>query len=419
MIWKLASVFALVIVLMSVRLPISAAIGAGAILIGILFSMPALDIGGVFLTSLIDLKTVNLIAVVFFITFLGRMMKEVGALSRFANGAAYMVRGSRVGLVSVPMFVGLLPMPGGALLTAPMIAEQAKSHGIAPGLLTYLNYWFRHVWEYFWPLYPPVILGMAILGIPHRHFIINQSYMTVAAIAVGTFVLFTFVKPRQVRPERTKGKPRLALKDILYGAFPVFAVMLLIAIQLVIQRVSSQDSSTGSVVSQFSLSASMLVVIVFAFFVYRVPVRDAGKLVSKALNWRVLTVLVAVMFFKEMLTESPALAGFEQMVQTAPSSVLPLLVMALPFLVGLLVGLNQAYVGVAFPLLAPFIVHEPGLIMLAYVFGFLGCLLSPAHLCLAFSRTYFKASWGSVYKWLLPSVFALAGIALGVWFLFF
>ncbi len=419
MIWKLASVFALVIVLMSVRLPISAAIGAGAILIGILFSMPALDIGGVFLASLIDLKTVNLIAVVFFITFLGGMMKEVGALSRFANGAAYVVRGSRVGLVSVPMFVGLLPMPGGALLSAPMIAEQAKSHGIAPGLLTYLNYWFRHVWEYFWPLYPPVILGMAILGIPHRHFIINQSYMTVAAIAVGTFVLFTFVKPRQVRPERAKGKARSALKDILYGAFPVFAVMLLIAIQLVIQRVSSQDSLTGSVVSQFSLSASMLVVIVFAFFVYRVAVRDVGKLVLKALNWRVLTVLVAVMFFKEMLTESPALAGFEQMVQTAPSSVLPLLVMALPFLVGLLVGLNQAYVGVAFPLLAPFIVHEPGLIMLAYVFGFLGCLLSPAHLCLAFSRTYFKASWVSVYKWLLPSVLALAGIALAVWFTFF
>lgn len=415
MILKLAGVFALVVILMVIRAPISVAIAAGAVLIGILFPMPALEIGKTFLSSLIDFHTINLLVVVYLITLLGRMMRETGALGRFAKGAEYILRGSRVGLVSTPMFVGLLPMPGGALMTAPMVAEQAKPHQIAPGLLAYLNYWFRHIWEYFWPLYPPIIIGMAILEIPYRHFLVNQSFMTLVAISVGMVVLFGFVKRRQARPERIKGKTRLAFKDVIYGTFPVLSIMLLIAIQ----QFLPQGSRVERIGSQIPLSGLMLLVVVLAWIIYRLPFRAAGRLLLGALDWRVLTLLVAVMFFREMLTSSTALDGFGEILKTSSSALLILLVMLLPFLVGLLVGFNQAYVAVTFPLLAPFIAKEPGLIMLAFAFGFSGCLLSPAHLCLAFSREYFKASWGKVYMWLAPSVLALAGIALGVWFLFF
>jgi integral membrane protein (TIGR00529 family) len=356
---------------MVIRAPISVAIAAGAVLIGILFPMPALEIGKTFLSSLIDFHTVNLLVVVYLITLLGRMMKETGALGRFARGAEYVLRGSRVGLISTPMFVGLLPMPGGALLTAPMVAEQAKPHQITPGLLTYLNYWFRHIWEYFWPLYPPIIIGMAILEIPYRHFLVNQSFMTLVAISVGTVVLFGFVKRRQTRPERIGGKTRLAFKDIIYGTFPVLSIMLLIAIQ----QLLPQGSRVGQIGSQIPLSGLMLLVVVLAWIAYRLPFRASGRLLLRSLDWRVLTLLVAVMFFRQMLTSSTALDGFGEILKTSSSALIILLVMLLPFLVGLLVGLNQAYVAVTFPLLAPFMANEPGLILLAFVFGFSGCLL--------------------------------------------
>ncbi|MBN2380730.1 DUF401 family protein [candidate division WOR-3 bacterium] len=405
MIPKLAAVIGIVVILMLVRAPLVAAITAGAILIGILFPMPALEIGKVFLGSIKDWNTINLLIVVYLISMLGKVMREVGGLDRFSRGAEYLLRGSRVGMVMTPMFVGLLPMPGGALLTAPMVEEQARPHHISPGLLTYLNFWFRHVWEYFWPLYPPILLGMAILGIPYSHFLANQSFMTPAAILVGSVVLFSFVKRRKERPLRAPGKTREALKGILYGTFPVIIIMILV----------------GSLNLTFKVPVSllMLAVVVASFFIYRIPVKTVGKLVLKSFDWKVLTLLVAVMFFKDMLTSSPALDGLAQIMQNASSTFIVLPVILLPFVVGLLIGLNQAYVAASFPILAPFISAEPGLIMLAYVFGFMGCLLSPAHLCLAFSREYFKASWLKVYAWLLPSVLVLAGIALGAWFLFF
>lgn len=419
MIIKLIGIFALVVILMAIRAPISAAIGAGAVLIGILFSMPVLQIGDAFLDSVINFHTVNFLVVVYLIRLLSLIMGEVGALKRFSSGAEYLLRGSRIGLVSAPVFVGLLPMPGGALLTAPMVAEQAKPHNISPDLLTFLNYWFRHIWEYFWPLYPPIILGMAILDIEYRHFPLNQSFMTLAAVSVGMVVLFTFVKRRRERPARVKGRSSSALADILYGTFPVMGIMLLLAALITVQHVVPEQSPVGIIAARFPLSAFMLVVVVAAWFIYRLSFKKAGKLLLKALDWRVLTLLVAVMFFREIFSRSTAVTDLAGVIQQASAAVLPVLVIVLPFSVGLLVGLNQAYVGVTFPLLAPFIASDPGLIMLAFVFGFMGCLLSPAHLCLAFSREYFKAGWGKVYMWLAPSVLVLGGIALGVWFLFF
>jgi hypothetical protein len=55
------------------------------------------------------------------------------------------------------------------------------------------------------------------------------------------------------------------------------------------------------------------------------------------------------------------------------------------------------------------------LVMFAYVSGFVGILLSPAHLCLALTADYFKAELRDVYKiliWPVSVVFAFALLAL-------
>jgi len=50
-------------------------------------------------------------------------------------------------------------------------------------------------------------------------------------------------------------------------------------------------------------------------------------------------------------------------------------------------------------------------VMLAFVSGFVGCLLSPVHLCLILTREYFHASWGGIYRMLLPSCVAIMVVA--------
>ncbi|NLI98998.1 DUF401 family protein [bacterium] len=406
---KLGIIFGVIILVMIFRLPTFVPILLGAIVTGILFTMPAFDIARTFLDSVIDFYTIDTILIVCFIEILGKMMKERGILSRFAGGADYLLRGSRVSVVTIPMFVGLLPMPGGAYFTAPMTEEQIKPYGIKPGLAVYINYWFRHVWEYFWPLYPGLIVGFAIIkNLTVGSVIVHQSFVTLLAIAAGAVILFAFVKRRDVRPERLPGKGSSSTKDVLYGAFPLMIIVVLIAI----------TQALGSII-KIPVSAVMLVVLVSSWIFYKVPLKGSGKLILSALDWRVISLMASVMFFKYMLDRSSALAGLGPMLSGAPSSLIVAMIMFLPFVVGLLVGLNQAYVATTFPLLAPFIGHDPGLVMLAYAFGFFGVMLSPSHLCLALSREYFRASWGSVYKWLVPSVIAVAIVTFAVWLLLF
>ena len=72
---------------------------------------------------------------------------------------------------------------------------------------------------------------------------------------------------------------------------------------------------------------------------------------------------------------------------------------------------------IAFPLLLPIIGKgQPDMILLmfAYVSGFCGILLSPAHLCLALTADYFKAELRDVYKILIWPVSAIFTAALAV-----
>jgi len=84
----------------------------------------------------------------------------------------------------------------------------------------------------------------------------------------------------------------------------------------------------------------------------------------------------------------------------------------------LLTGVNQAFVAIAFPILLPIIGKgQPDMILLmfAYVSGFCGILISPAHLCLALTADYFKAELRDVYRiliWPVSVVFSAAVLVL-------
>jgi len=55
-------------------------------------------------------------------------------------------------------------------------------------------------------------------------------------------------------------------------------------------------------------------------------------------------------------------------------------------------------------------------VMLAYASGFVGCLLSPVHLCLVLSREYFRANLGRSYRLLaLPcALIMLVAVAIAL-----
>jgi hypothetical protein len=123
--------------------------------------------------------------------------------------------------------------------------------------------------------------------------------------------------------------------------------------------------------------------------------------------------VLGVMGFKEIMTAGGVV---EVLPELLASLHIPnvLVLFFIPLLVGLLTGITQAFVGVAFPVIMPFIHKSDSALAfaaLAYSGGFLGVLLSPVHLCLILTHQYFKAKLGGVYRLMIFPVIFVACVA--------
>ncbi len=122
----------------------------------------------------------------------GRMERTVAALKSWLNNKKMLLAG-------LPALVGLLPMPGGAIFSAPLVASIDGSGELDARQKVAINYWFRHIWEYWWPLYPGVILAIRYSELPTAIFLLIQIPFTIAAAIGGYFFILKKVKRENFR----------------------------------------------------------------------------------------------------------------------------------------------------------------------------------------------------------------------------
>ena len=95
----------------------------------------------------------------------------------------------RFSMAILPAIIGFLPMPGGAIFSAPLLDDCDSDNEVKPILKTKINYWFRHIWEYWWPLYPGVLLAVDITGLPVLTFMMLQLPLSLLSILAGYLFL--------------------------------------------------------------------------------------------------------------------------------------------------------------------------------------------------------------------------------------
>jgi integral membrane protein (TIGR00529 family) len=322
---------------------------------------------------------------------LGALAGKLGYLDRFASGLRALISDNRVVIALIPMFGGLLPMPGGTMLTAPMVESAVSTGHATPDQKLFVSYWFRHVWEYIWPVYPGVVVGAALAGIGVADLFVANWPATVAAIGAGWLLVLRRVDAG--RNHRT-GTRVSGWKDIVHGVWP-FAIVI-----------------AGVLVLKFELVLVILVVIAALAAIERPNGMDIWRAFRRGTEFQIVTLIVGVGAYKHMLEAA-------EIIDAVPPFLLSLnlplaaVIAVVPLIVGLITGVTLAYIGVCFPLLIPLMGSPVNmeLVMLAFVSGFVGCLLSPVHLCLVLTREYFGASWGGIYRMLLPSCAAIMVVA--------
>jgi len=391
---KVALIVALLLVLIRLKRDLGLVLFLDTVLAAVLFGMTPGGFGRAVLAGASSWETLELAGIVILVLYLGEFLQSSGAFRDMVDALKNLVRDDRLILAIPSAFIGLLPMMGGAMMGAPIVEEAARRWTVSPAWKTFFNYWFRHVWEYWWPLYLNIIMAAAIFQIPIGKISLYQAPFSLVAIGAGLAVLFR--KLPRVPCERDKRGSWKDVRRVVFSIWPIVLTIILIfvfrlnmLIALAVAAVLTQVTSRGSLIARWGV-------------------------VVRGFSLKTVWLIVAVMVFKEVLEASGALDAVVRAVPPhGPSAYL--LIFAAPFVVGLLTGVNQAFVAISFPLLVPVIgTGTPDMVLMtfAYVSGFAGILLSPAHLCLALTADYFKADLKDVYRILAVPVAVVFAAAL-------
>jgi len=404
---KITIIFALMLAAIRWRVPIGVSLLGGAVLLGVFFQYPAGDIGHALVRHSIEADTINLLFLVILILGLSEAMNVCGQLERIVDSVSALVRGKRQALVALPALIGLLPMPGGAVFSAPMVESVARENGVSPHRKTAINYWFRHIWEYWWPLYPGVILAVSLTGTPQLKFMAAQIPFTFVAVASGWFFL---LRIRGLDQDRSAGRGqnedggsnRGRGGKVIRETFPIILIVGGMIVLRILAGIVWRDGMPKALDQ-----APLIIAIVLGLGGGGVTNHLRGPQVLRSLfgkgTPKMIVLVLGVMLFKGLLEDSGAVQDLTGEMQAWG---IPLVGVAMfvPFVAGLVTGIAVGFVGASFPLVVS-LIHAQGVsdqmvayTALAYGFGYMGMMLSPIHLCFVLTREYFNASLGLAYR---------------------
>lgn len=362
-----------------------------------LFTYPFLSLLRSILHGMVAADTWNLAGAVFLVLLLAELMRRTRAMERMVASLQVVVPDSRIVLALMPTMIGLMPMLGGAMFSAPMVNEIGTRLNLTPSRKTYINYWFRHSMEYVFPLYSSLLMVSALLSVSVYAFVRASWPLTIAAMAGG--VIWGLAGIRYEKNTTNGQSKGAAWRDLLASTWPILLVILVV------------------VVLQFNMLISLAVICALLVVVKRIGPGQWRDALTRSLPGQTFSSIFGVMIFKQVLQDVGAV---EQIPQALSALGLPPLIVAfvVPMLVGLVTGTAPAAMALSLPLVAPLLAGLPIEAMAAGVWMFVGCfsgiMLSPMHLCLALTHNYFGASWGLLYKALLPSVSVIIATAVGI-----
>lgn len=411
---KVLAAFAAMLVGVRLRLGLGPSILAGAALVGLFFGTPPLAWLKAAALALADPETLFLTGIVGLILILSDLMERTGQTRRLMTGLSERLTSPRLRLAIFPALVGFLPMPGGAIFSAPMVAEISEPMGLRSEQKVLLNYWFRHLWEMAWPLYPGIILTSNLAGMPITTFMAYNAPGPLLCMALGWwFFLRPGRLPLPAAAPRTSA-PSMSRADLLRQGLPL---MVAIVGSLVLESLLSALAP--------GLPFELGVVTALAAAVLCVTIQNGAgpRLVFAALTKKsflsMVVIIASIYVFKN---ELEAAGAVEQMARLAGGpAALFVSAVFLPFLVGLIAGINVAFVGSTFPLLLG-ILPALGLqaqtipyLVLATFSGFTGVMVSPIHICYVLTCRYFHTDLGRPWRRLLLPCSLLLACG-GAWF---
>ncbi len=347
-------------------------------------------------------ETVELAVLMTLIFTLAKCMQDTEAIKKLIDSLrTFFSKGGTLGVI--PAVYGLMPVPGGALFSAPMIGEEGEKYQLDKNQKNFLNVWFRHIWFPIYPISSAMILicSEKFSNINIYHLILVNIPAFIAAIIIGIIYLKKFIKKASLQPTKSKKEYR-GLIYLLPPLVPLFFYGIL-------------------QIFDFPQIRSFLIGIIFSiillYFLIKISFKEYIQIIKKSITWKLALAIFGIMIFREMFDVSQANILIADIIGSLPVPSL-LIIILVPLLLGLLTGYNLGAIALSYFLVEPFFpstgINIIGLTSIIFISSLVGYLISPIHLCNVLSSEYLKTDTTRMYKMYIPAVASLLIIQTGI-----
>lgn len=365
------------------RVNLGITLNAAALLLALLaLNLP--EIGNVIYKTTISPLTISLVVATFGIMLLSLLYKETKVIDVLSESLSKIVNNSKLIVSMLPAVIGLLPVGGGALMSAPLVEAETEKLGLKEDKKTYVNLWFRHT---IFPVYPVsqfLILTAMLTGLTVTSLILRQIPVVISMVAVG-YLVGLWKTPKTKEEENVKANRGSELKRFGITFSPILATIIAV------------------VILGIDVSIAAFIGVAVLLMIAKPNFKTFIKPFKNRIIWGITLAAYGAFLLRNVAEAIGISQIFGSFVTNGNIDVL-LLLTVIPAFLGAITGSPSGGIAISVSILTGIVSFTPKSASLLYISSYLGYVVAPTHLCLVLTAEYFKCSLGKLYKYLIPSL---------------
>ncbi|HEC96450.1 MAG TPA: DUF401 family protein [Euryarchaeota archaeon] len=344
-------------------------------------------LGHIFITAIQSGVTWGLVLNVFAVGWLVSLYRSLLIVDRLGKELSKAFKNDLLALTIVPGAIGLLPVAGGALMSAPIVDSIGSEVGLSKAKKNFVNVWYRHVLVYVYPLSSLIIITASLFEISIAKLVVDQLIMAAIMFIIGLPIIGLKISKRNVKANKI-----MLLRDFS----PILSSVLMAFILSPIDEYFP--------IARISVTIAALLGIFVFVIAEKATLSDVKNSFKDVKLWEITLISFEVMVFRTLFSEM----DLSPLVNLIASSRInkSLLVLVIPLFLSFISGTSSGGIAISAPILQSIVGSSKTIADLVYASSFIGYLGSPLHLCFVYSSEYFGVSMKDTYKYMVPASLA-------------
>lgn len=218
--------FIIIVVFNSRKINMTISLFIGAITAAFISGIELKKIFIIFYQILLDPLTVRLMIIIGVISGMGYLLKKNGSLNKIMGYLFKYIKNGRILSLLIPALIGTLAVPGGAIMSAPIVEKSGNRINLDQTRKTAINVFGRHIGFLIYPLYTPLIISSELAGIAKISIIKYNIPVLLIGLPVAYYVFFNNHKSGPVS-EIYVEKEEYNFKSFIIGLLPIILILFL------------------------------------------------------------------------------------------------------------------------------------------------------------------------------------------------